>query len=108
MLKLTLVHTSTGICALRVFVDQIQRSFVDLIRCIQNFLQDLYISIMTIFHIISFIQSCLEKLHMVTEANEKLVMEADKQQLIAALEQCVNLKDELQQCNTLCEQQVNQ
>lgn len=52
-------------------------------------------------------QSCLEKLHTVTEANEKLIAEADKQQqLIAALEQCVNLKDELQRSNALCEEQV--
>ena len=42
-----------------------------------------------------------------TEANEKLIAEADKQQqLIAALEQCVNLKDELQRSNALCEEQV--
>ncbi len=44
---------------------------------------------------------------MVTETNEKLITEADKQQqLIAALEQCVNLKDELQRGNALCEEQV--
>ena len=44
---------------------------------------------------------------MVTETNEKLITEADKQQqLIAALEQCVNLKDELQRSNALCEEQV--
>ena len=42
-----------------------------------------------------------------TEANEKLIAEADKQQqLIAALEECVNLKDELQRSNALCEEQV--
>ncbi|XP_028392417.1 kinesin-like protein KIF15 isoform X2 [Dendronephthya gigantea] len=52
------------------------------------------------------LESCLEKLHMVTEANEKLNTQADKQQqLIAALEQCVDLKDELQQSNALCEEQ---
>ena len=45
---------------------------------------------------------------MVTETNEKLITEAGKQQqLIAALEQCVNLKDELQRSNALCEEQVS-
>lgn len=53
------------------------------------------------------LESCLEKLHIQTEANEKLIAEADnQQQLIAALEQCVNLKTELQRSNLICEEQA--
>ena len=52
-------------------------------------------------------RSYVEKLHMVTETNERLILEAGKeQQLIAALEECVDLKDELQRNNALCEEQV--
>ncbi|XP_046843442.1 kinesin-like protein KIF15 isoform X2 [Xenia sp. Carnegie-2017] len=52
------------------------------------------------------LKSTLEHLNVANKTNEKLMTEADKQQqFIAALEECVNLKDELQQANALCVEQ---
>lgn len=53
------------------------------------------------------LQATLEKLDIQTETNNKLLAQQDKQQdMVQALEQLVALRTELQESNSICEQQA--